>query len=87
MTAGAVKEAVDGMVKVYGPFAFGIVSLLVIWLAIIQPELENKRLDFDAQQVLIEKLGQENRQSQEIARTLRDTAVVLERIVTKIDQK
>lgn len=86
MNAGNMKDAVDGLVKVYGPFAFGIVSLLIIWLLIIKPELENKQLDFDTQKVLIEQLSQETRQSQEIARTMRDTALILERIVNRLEQ-
>ena len=48
-----MKEAFDQLVKVYGPFAFGLITLLVVWLSIIGPELDRKGLDFDMQRDLM----------------------------------
>lgn len=30
---------------VYGPYAFGLVSMLIIWYSIVQPTLANNRVD------------------------------------------
>jgi hypothetical protein len=86
LNAPAAKEAIEGLVKVYGPFAFGVASLLIIWLAIIQPELDSKRLDFESHRAVLEKLSEVGQQSEINVRALRDTAVILDRVSTKLEK-
>ncbi|MFN7019895.1 MAG: hypothetical protein ACK4WH_01030 [Phycisphaerales bacterium] len=33
---------------VYGPYAFGVICLMVIWTFLVKPELQASRLDRDA---------------------------------------
>lgn len=81
----ASLDATSKIANQYGPFAFGVVSLLVIWYAIMAPELDRKQLDFEQHKTLLQQQHQENLQQAETAETLRDTARVLEKIVDKIE--
>lgn len=78
--AGITSE----LAKQYGPFAFGIVSLLVIWFAIMQPELNRKQLDFEQHKQLIQQQHAENIQQAKTAETLRDVAQILDGVTTRI---
>ena len=40
----------------YGPYAFGIVSLMTIWFFIVGPELTARRIDYDMNLKVIEQL-------------------------------
>lgn len=81
-----IKDVTESLVKVYGPFAFGIVSLLTIWFAIISPELNRKQLDFEAYSKLIEKHQQENLHQDDIAKTMRDTVLILDRVTQRLER-
>jgi len=39
----------------YGPYAFGIVSLLIIWYAVVRPQLEQAQLDFTRLEAVTEQ--------------------------------
>ena len=82
----SAKEAVESLVKVYGPFAFGIVSLLVIWFSIISPELNRKQLDFETYSGLIKQHQTENQQTETIARALHDTAIILDKVTQRLER-
>lgn len=43
--------------KQYGPHAFGLLSVLIIWVAIVNPIIEKNTLDFAAQQKVLEALN------------------------------
>jgi hypothetical protein len=45
------------VVERYGPFAFGIVMLLIVWVGIAQPQIEALRIDFNKQQILVQELN------------------------------
>ena len=62
-----VKEYINA----YGPFAFGVVSLLAIWFAIVRPELAKRDINYESHQ---ETSGQLER----IANAHKDTAQSLE---------
>lgn len=62
----------DRFGKQYGPYAFGVISLLVIWFAVVQPELRATRTD--AQTNL------------KVAETLREVVLRLEKIVERLDR-
>ncbi len=64
------RDSIEGVAKTYGPYAFGVVSLLVIWVVIIGPQLEAHRLDFETHQSIVE--------------TSRDTALILDKVVSKL---
>lgn len=61
------KTTAFRIADVYGPYAFGVVSLLTIWFAIVKPELDQRAIDFATQSELI-------RSQEQIARTLSGTA-------------
>jgi len=54
----------------YGPYAFGVISLLIVWAAIVRPELAENRL--------------KTVELQKLADTMQLTAQVLDRTVTKL---
>lgn len=85
-----MNESLKEFAKQYGPFAFGIFSLLVIWVVIITPVLDRNTLDFKQQQELIKLLNtsinslnnvavEQNRLSE----TLKESAVLLEDAVKR----
>lgn len=86
MNLPVIKEVTESLVKVYGPFAFGIVSLLVIWFSIISPELNRKQLDFEAYSVLTKSHQEQNLQQEKTVQTLRDTALILERVSQRLEK-
>ena len=62
----------------YGPYAFGIVSLLVVWLAIVKPELASRTIDFKRQQLLVEQM-------QQVSESMRSTAVILDNTANSLE--
>lgn len=70
----------------YGPYIFGVVSLLVIWKYVVGPEIERKNIDWDKHIQILESTKEIGEQNKETSRNIvtsssnmRDTAVVLER--------
>ena len=91
---GPVGLNIQSFVQVYGPLAFGIVSLLIIWMTIITPVLDKQSLDFQAQQKLIEQLNETaNNQKliivdqKQVSESLRQTAIILERTIKTMDDR
>ena len=75
MSDQKIEFSTNGVINLllerYGPYAFGIVSLLVVWLAIVKPELASRTIDFERQQLLIEQM-------QQVSESMRSTAVILD---------
>ncbi len=46
------------IVERYGPFAFGVILLLIVWQMVAKPQIESARIDFDQQQKLVSELGE-----------------------------
>ena len=86
MNTAGVKEVTESLAKVYGPFAFGVISLLVIWYSIISPELNRKQLDFENYSSLIKAHQEQNIQQGQTAQTLRDTALILDRVSARLEK-
>lgn len=63
MTTKSADSVLDLVIKIYGPYAFGLVSLFVMWYVIVAPELARNRVEFD--------------QLQSLAETMRDTAEII----------
>lgn len=72
-------RAVDRYMTVYGPYAFGVASLLLIWFFIVQPELARNRIDFEKQQAIVDT-------QREIAATQKQTAETLDRTASRLEQ-
>ena len=66
------------LATVYGPYAFSLISLLIIWIWIVQPQLALQSLDFKAQQEIVDKL-------QELSASHRNMADVMLRASTSME--
>lgn len=72
------QEVIKLFLATYGPYAFSVLSLLVIWVFIVEPQLKLQAVDFAAQQAAIDSLRQLNTAQQTTADVLNRTAVSLE---------
>lgn len=77
---------------IYGPYAFGVASLLIIWFSIVKPELDHRAIDFKSQMDILKTLGERDRTQESIsksmaetAQTMAATAAVLERTVLRLE--
>ncbi len=62
----------------YGPYAFGVVSLLLIWFTIVAPELDSRKLDYEQQTEIVN-------QQRQIAETMKTTAITMQTTATMMD--
>jgi hypothetical protein len=69
----------------YGPYAFGVVSLLLIWFTIVRPELQANKLDFDAFQKTLTTMQNISTQQEAISQTLTLNSKTLERMIDKME--
>lgn len=76
--AGLSKTLVEMAVTAYGPYAFGVASLLLIWFTIVAPELDSRRIDYDRQEAIVT-------QQQQVAETMRSTALTMQATATVMD--
>lgn len=81
MTKDNLMEAVRVFGERYGPYAFGMLSLLLIWYTIVAPQLEERRMDWDHQHKCLEQMRDIQADQKQISKSLQDTATVLERVV------
>lgn len=100
-TSTTMGDAVREFTKAYGPYTFGIVSLLVIWVTIITPVLDRSALDFKSLQNSIESLnttinsqrsilqdqGKLSDGMQKTSEDMRKTSENLERIIESMDPR
>lgn len=77
----------------YGPYAFGVVSLLLIWFVIVKPELENSRLDVGKQEAIVLKqqeivtqLTNVSASLEATSKTLEATAEINDRVAERLDR-
>jgi hypothetical protein len=75
----------------YGPYAFGVISLLIVWFSIVKPELQRSVLDFQAMQTVTTELkvvqdisAKVSSQQQATADTMQRTAELLSEIVKEL---
>ena len=80
-------SVVDVITTHYGPYAFGLISLMCIWFAIVRPELREKTVEWAAVHAILidirelkDKNASLNREQQATVEVLRTTAQVLERV-------
>lgn len=79
------KDVVSSYVTTYGPFAFGIISLLILWFAIMKPQLDKQSLDFEAQRTIMEQMNSHAMKQEEIVKGLVTQATILERVVARLE--
>ena len=87
-------QAVVEYGKLYGPYAFGVASLLLIWFSIVKPELQRSAIDLKAVQAITTELSQVTmtsnntaQQQQATAEAMKTTAVILSDIVKELKDK
>lgn len=78
-------KLIERYMTVYGPYAFGVVSLLVIWFTIVRPELARNQLDFDRQQSIVDTQREIASTQKQTAETLDRTAARLEAVTTRLE--
>jgi hypothetical protein len=70
----------------YGPYAFGVCSLLLIWFTIVQPELRANKLDFDTFNKSLVTMQQIGSQQEAISQALSVNARQLERMIDRLEE-
>jgi len=72
------------LATVYGPYAFGVISLLVVWFTIVGPQLERQAVDFQKNEAVIESLRSVAASMETISRSMERTATILDTVVQKV---
>lgn len=91
-TGEPMGEFIKEFGKQYGQTAFGVIMLLVIWLAIIDPIMKRQNLDFEAQRNILESQNatldsQKSmlKDQDRLSENMKQTAIILERIITRME--
>jgi len=78
----------------YGPYAFGVAMVMIMWTYMLKPELDSRKIDYEAnlaivtaQAELARNLDETSRTMSATAQTMQVTTTILERVVDKIEQK
>lgn len=89
---GVTKHPVELLFSAYGPYAFGVTSLMLIWFTIVAPELRNRQLDYDKhaeivsqQRAMAETMKMTAATMAKTATTMEATAVLLGQTVRELD--
>jgi len=72
------------LATVYGPYAFGVASLLLIWFTIVGPQLERQSVDFQKNEAVVESLRSVAGTMETISRSMERTATILDTVVKKV---
>lgn len=72
------------VLTVYGPYAFGIATLLVIWFAIVSPQLASQAIDYKKNEEIVSAMRSIVASQEQVAKTLERTAIVLDELVEQI---
>lgn len=75
------------LATVYGPYAFGVASLLIIWFTIVSPQLERQSVDFQKNESLIESLRSVATTMETISRSMERTATILDTVVHTVQKQ
>lgn len=74
------------LATVYGPYAFGVASLLLIWFTIVGPQLERQSVDFQKNETVIESLRSVANSMETISRSMERTATILDTVVQRVQK-
>ena len=74
------------LATVYGPYAFGMASLLIIWFTIVAPQLDRQAVDYQKNETVVDSLKSVASTVETTARSLERTAVTLDSVVKKLGE-
>lgn len=81
-------QSVGGWVSLfsttYGPYAFGVMSLLLIWYTVVGPQLERSSLNFEKHQAVMDRLVEITSKQKDVATSMERTAIILEQAASKL---
>lgn len=80
-----MDEFIKIAVTQYGPIAFGLVALLILWARIVKPALDERRVDAKSFETASENMKDAAGTSKEAASLGRDTALILKGITAKLE--
>ena len=78
---------ISKVMLVYGPYAFSMIALLLIWFAIVNPTLERQKVDFTRNELILDKVREVQATQLEASRSIERAALILETLIRKMDQK
>lgn len=68
----------------YGPYAFGVLSLLMIWFTIVKPQLDRQLIDYSQHQLLVDKVKEMSSNQVTASSALERTSVILDQLVKEL---
>lgn len=71
--------------EIYGPYAFGVASLLLIWFTIVKPQLERQQIDFTRNEAVLDKLKDFTSGQREVVQSMERTSVILDNITKRLE--
>jgi hypothetical protein len=77
-------HVVQLLATVYGPYAFGVASLLLIWFTIVGPQLERQAVDYTKNEAVVDSLKSVATSMELISRSMERTATILDTVVKKV---
>jgi hypothetical protein len=84
--AVSYQRVMQLILTVYGPYAFGVVSLLIVWYTIVAPQLDRQAVDYEKNERHIESLRSVASSMEAISRSMERTAVVLDSVVERMER-
>jgi hypothetical protein len=84
--AVSYQRVVQLILTVYGPYAFGVCSLLIVWYTIVAPQLDRQAVDYEKNERHIESLRSVASSMEAISRSMERTAVVLDSVVERMER-
>jgi len=79
-----VSKLFQLLATVYGPYAFGVASLLLIWFTIVGPQLDRQKVDFEKNESVVESLRSVAASMENVSRSMERTATILDSVVKKV---
>lgn len=67
----------------YGPYAFGLISLLVVWYSIVAPTLANNRVDVEAFREITTQLRDTSASVAQSAKLVNDAVMKMDLLAEK----
>ena len=81
------QKVVQLLLTVYGPYAFGVASLLIVWYTIVGPQLDRQAVDYERNERHIEALRGVVGGMEAISRSMERTAVIMEQVVERMEKQ
>lgn len=85
------SKIVQLIATVYGPYAFGVASLLLIWYTIVSPQLERQAIDYarsekvvEAQREILQSMASMTRSLEQASLSNEKSAVANEKVAVAL---